>query len=215
MKVRDGVMFPQAIAVTGGIGSGKSRVAYWLAQACAFPLYDADSEVRALLELGAAGWQCLRARLSPDYFGVDGGLLKAKLRQAIFVDELLRQTVEHEIHPLVLARLQAKIFGNKGRCLVEVPLLYEAQWHGYFGGVLVVYAPDDRCCERVMIRDGIPENQALAAIRVQLPIKRKASMADYLIDNSNAWIDTLCQLEKIKKKWCPAEQEKKLDSRIG
>lgn len=207
MKGSEGKMFPQAIAVTGGIGSGKSRVAHWLSQACAFSLYDADFEVNILLDQGEEGWQRLRWRLSPDYFAADGSLLKAKLRQAIFADEALRRTVEHEIHPLVLARLRSKIFGCEGRSLVEVPLLYEAGWQGYFAEVLVVYAPGDLCCERVMARDGIAEDQAMSAIRVQLPIERKVSLADHVVDNSKAWRDTLGQLEEVRKKWCPAEGE--------
>jgi len=191
----------QVIAVTGGIGSGKSRVARWLAHACAVPLYDADAEVRMLLTPQEAGWQRLRARLSPDYFADDGSLFKAKLRQAIFQDAVLRQAVEHDLHPLVLAQLQAKIRKGPCPCLVEVPLLYEVGWQGYFAGVLVVYAPVEVCCERVALRDRISPDEALAAIRVQMPIMEKIAQADYTVDNSGSWVETTCQLEKIKKLW--------------
>ena len=190
------------MAVTGGIGSGKSRVAQWLAAACDLPLYDADEEVRSLLRLGEPGWQCLRARLDSDYFGLDGSLLKAKLRQALFADEIMRRAVEHDIHPLVLGNLQAKISGLKTPCLVEVPLLYEAGWQGYFALVLMVYADEPTCRQRVMARDRISEDQAMAAIRAQMPIIKKAHLADYTVDNSGTWAATVHQLEEIKKKWC-------------
>ncbi len=191
--------FPQAVAVTGGIGSGKSRVARWLAEACALPLYDADAEVRSLLIPGEPGWQRLRVRLGSEYFGADGTLLKAKLRQALFADVALRRAVEQDIHPLVLAGLKAKISGLKTPCLVEVPLLYEAKWQDYFSVVLVVYADDSTCLARVMNRDGISADEARAAIQAQMPIMQKAYLADYAVDNNGVWSDTLRQLEKIKK----------------
>ena len=202
MKEEEVRPFPRAMAVTGGIGSGKSRVALWLAEACALPLYDADGEVRSLLRPGEPGWQRLRTRLGPEYFGVDGDLLKAKLRQALFADEVMRRAVEHDLHPLVLSNLRAKISGLKTPCLVEVPLLYEAGWQGYFARVLVVCADEPTCRQRVMTRDGISEEQAMAAIRAQMPIMRKAPLADYAVDNSGAWASTVHQLEEIKKKWC-------------
>lgn len=207
--------FFQAIAVTGGIGSGKSRVSRWLAQECNFPRYDADEEVKSLLNIGELGWSRLRVWLSPEYFGVDGGLLKAKLRQAIFVDAALRHLVEQEIHPLVLANLEAKIMGGRRPCLVEVPLLYEAQWQDYFDGVLVVYAAESICRDRLMTRDGILEDQALAAIRAQMPTSQKARLANYTVDNSGEWSATLPQLEEIKKMLGQKYLEKKLDSQVG
>jgi len=212
VKVRP---WPGAIAVTGGIGSGKSRVARWLAQECGFPLYDADAEVRTLLEPGAPGWQRLRTWLDQGYFGSDGSLLKAKLRRAIFAEEALRLAVERDIHPLVLANLQAKISEGAGPCLVEVPLLYEAQWQEYFVSVVVVYADESVCCRRVMARDGITEDQAMAAIRAQMSISQKVSLAEYMVDNSGSWTDTMAKLADMKKLWSHKYGEKKLDSHIA
>lgn len=206
--------FQQAIAVTGGIGSGKSRVSRWLAEACNLPLYDADEEVKQLLRSGEQGWRCLRSRLSPEYFGDDGSLLKAKLRRAIFEDDALRHLVEHELHPLVLDNLLHKISLRCEACLVEVPLLYEAQWQRYFASVLVVYADEAVCRERVMARDGVSEDQVMAAIRAQMPLVQKRSLADYTIDNSGSWLATLKQLEQIKKMLGEKGMEKKLDSSI-
>lgn len=207
--------FLQAIAVTGGIGSGKSRVSQWLARECNFSLYDADDEVRNLLKPGEEGWCHLRAWLDLDYFGADGSLLKAKLRQAMFADDALRHLVEYDLHPLVLASLKSKITKSERPCLVEIPLLYEVHWQEYFDGVLVVYATEAICCDRVMARDGSSTDQAMAAIRAQMPVVQKARMADYTVDNSGSWSSTLEQLEKIKKKLRQKYLEKKLDSYDG
>ena len=214
MNARQVKPFRQAIAVTGGIGSGKSRVTRWLAQECNFSRYDADDEVRTLLNPGAPGWCRMRTWLSPDYFGADGSLLKAKLRQAIFVDDALRHLVEHDIHPLVLANLLAKAKKSERPCLIEIPLLYEAQWQNYFGGVVVVHAAESICRERVMARDGVSADQAMAVIRAQMPTNQKARRADYLVDNSGDWSGTLQQLEEIKKTLSCKYLEKKLDSYV-
>lgn len=203
-----------ALAVTGGIGAGKSRVSLWLAAACNFSRYDADEEVKLLLNPGGQGWHRLRSWLSNEYFGIDGSLLKAKLRQDIFADDDLRYQVERDIHPLVLANLQAKISGSGRPCLVEVPLLYEAQWQDYFSGVLVVYAAESICCERVVARDRVSKEQVMAVIRTQMPTLQKTRLADYTVDNSWGWPETLSQLVAIKKRLCRKDLEKKLDSHV-
>lgn len=200
--------------MTGGIGAGKSQVAHWLARECACALFDADAEVRALLVPGESGWQALRNFLPPLFFTADGLLRKDKLRQSIFADEALRRAVEQAIHPLVLASLQTKVSTAGGRCLVEVPLLFEVEWQEYFAGVLVVYAEESICRDRVMSRDGIRAEQAMAIIRAQMPMREKARLADYRVDNSGAWPETVRQLEKIKKKWLSQYGEKKLDRHI-
>ncbi|MDD5758425.1 MAG: dephospho-CoA kinase [Desulfobulbaceae bacterium] len=205
---------PQAIAITGGIGSGKSRVSRWLAEECHLPLYSADEEVRQLLEPGGQGWHYLRAWLGSEYFTDDGGLLKAKLRQAIFNDVLLRRRVEHDLHPLVLDALNEKISQSGGACLVEVPLLYEVQWQGRFDSVLLVYADEAVCRARVMARDGVSEDQVNATIRAQIPLAQKRCLADYTIDNSGSWFATLAQLEDVKIMLQQNGMEKKLDSSI-
>ncbi|MDA8417420.1 MAG: dephospho-CoA kinase [Desulfobacteraceae bacterium] len=195
-------------AITGGIGSGKSRVASWLAAECELPLLAADQEVRALLEPGEAGWQRLRW-LGADFFDPDGKLRKARLRRAIFSDPGLKRQVESALHPLALAALLAKMASVPGRCLIEVPLLYEAGWQDYFVEVVAVVAPETICLERIMRRDQVSEDEAQAAIAAQMPIADKAAQADKVIDNGGAWPDTVHQLQAIKKAWLLAGGTKK------
>ena len=208
-------MSPTAIAVTGGIASGKSRVVSWLAQGGAFSHYDADEEVRCLLEPGGQGLRRLRSWLAADYFADDGTLLKPRLRRAIFDDPWLRGRVEGDLHPLVLANLQAKIAASGCPCLVEVPLLYEVGWQAYFDAVLVVYASDLIANARLMARDGVSADQAQAALQAQLPISEKVGKADYVVDNSRGWPETQAQLVEIKKKLMSFSQEKSLTARLN
>lgn len=206
---------PPAIAVTGGIASGKSRVVDWLAQGGDFLSYDADAEVGSLLMVGGQGWCRLRSWLSSAYFADDGTLLKQRLRRAIFDDALLRRRVEADLHPLVLSNLQAMMVGSACPCLVEVPLLYEVGWQVYFDAVLVVYASESIASARLMARDGVSADQARAALQAQLPIQDKVGMADYVVDNSRGWSETLSQLGEIKKKLSSLVQEKSLTVRLN
>ncbi|MBA3016018.1 MAG: dephospho-CoA kinase [Proteobacteria bacterium] len=212
MKGIDLDLSPQAIAVTGCIGSGKSKVAQWLGHEWALPVYDADDEVKILLSPGHSGWMCLKAILGETYFDIESRLNKSKLRQAIFADASLRQSVEDALHPLVLENLKVKTAQFTMPCLVEVPLLYEVNWQSYFSKVLVVYADPNTCIHRVMARDGVNKAQALAALRNQRSIQEKISFADCVINNSGAWTDTLSQLEAVKKAECLPFGKKKLDT---
>lgn len=196
-----------AIAITGGIGSGKSRVARWLAAECALPLFDADAEARVLLEPEALGWQRLRGWLPEFFFGPAGVIVRPRLRQAIFEDAGLRRRLEADVHPLVLAALQRRIALCPGRCLVEVPLLFEVNWQGHFDRVLVVYAPDNVCCQRIMARDGVPAAAAAAALRAQMPLQAKMAQADDVVDNGGKWEDTVPQLLRIRAHWASLAQD--------
>jgi len=190
-------------------------VVAWLAQSGDFLRYDADEEVRSLLMSGGQGWCRLRSWLPPAYFADDGTLLKQRLRRAIFDDPLLRKRVEADLHPLVLGNLQAKIVASECPCLVEVPLLYEVGWQAYFDAVLVVYASDSIASARLMARDQVSADQAQAVLQAQLPIEDKVGMADYVVDNSRGWSETLLQLVKIKKKLSSFVQEKSLTASLN
>jgi len=205
-------MSPRAIAVTGSMGSGKSAVAGWLAQSWALPVYDADAEVKSLLTPGQQGWQRLRAILPPVFFDDESRLLKSKLRQAIFSDSALRRMVEQALHPLVLANLVQKTAGFTCPCLVEVPLLFEANWQSYFRAVVVVHADVKTCVKRITTRDGVTEAQALAALSAQMPIQDKIALADFCIDNGGTWSDTLAQIKGIKITGDPSFEKKTLDT---
>ncbi len=190
------------IALTGGMGSGKSSVASWLRDNSGFFYINADKVVAGLLEIGADGWRQLRRVLGAGFFAGQGALDKLLLRKAIFQDAGLRIAVERVIHPLVLQGIRLEVArkeGSKHRCLVEVPLLYEAGWQRYFTHVIVVYASDDICAGRVQKRDVVALEDARVAISAQMPLVEKVRMSDYCIDNSGSWVETVRQLNKLQK----------------
>ncbi len=200
------------IALTGGIGSGKSSAAAFLA-GLGWPLLDADQIGRQLLAPEQAGWRALREAFGARYFAADRTLDRARLRRELFADAELRQGVNTLLHPLIRAELLRQLECGSAagaRHLIEVALLYESGWADDFGAVVVVFAPEEACLARVMARDGVSRAEALAAVAAQLPLADKTGRADRLIDNSGSWADTCRQLTELDhllgSKWLAGEK---------
>ncbi len=189
-------------ALTGGIGSGKSSVARWFRDNAGYLYISADEQVALLLEPDALGWLRLQNILQADFFSSDGALDKARLRLAIFRDADLKSAVEMVLHPLVLQKIRVAVCGadrHNRLCLIEVPLLYEVGWQQYFNKTVVVYAAAGVCAARIQKRDGVKAGDVHAAINAQTPLREKILRADYIVDNSGRWTDTVQQIKKLQK----------------
>jgi dephospho-CoA kinase len=191
------------IGLTGGIGSGKSRVAE-LFTAYGALVVDADQIARFILEPGEKGWQALQDKFGGQFIKEDQGVDRKKLRQSIFSDPELKGTVDAILHPLIrdeVTRICEKgRVGNYPLTVVEVPLLYEAGWQDDFNQVIVVAANDETCLQRIMTRDKVSRREAEQAMAAQMDISTKVVLADHVIDNSGGWDDTAHQVEKLFRK---------------
>lgn len=178
------------IGITGTIGSGKSSVSRFWAAYSGLPLIDIDLLCRELLVVDRPGWRALRENLASSYFLPDGQLDRSKLRGAIFTDSSLRQRVDSLIHPLAHELLLKKAAFLDGRVLVDVPLLFEADWQEYFQATVMVYADRQTCCRRISARDNISPQEAEKAVRSQMDCWEKALLAHHVIDNRFCWLLT-------------------------
>jgi len=185
------------VAITGGIASGKSRCARYLARRFGLLHIDADGVGRALIVPGGAGYERLRTVLAAEFFAADGTVNRRRLRDAIFADAGFRRRLEEILHPLIRAEIH-RLAGTAGRgCLVEVPLLFEVGWQEDFQRVVVVYAALEQRLRRLQLRDGIDEAGVRAAIAAQAPLADKVLAADHVIDNSGPWPATMLELERL------------------
>lgn len=186
------------IAVTGGMGSGKSKVSIELAKLLCAKLVNVDHICRDLLEPGCEGLEALQQIAPAACFLADGALNRPALREAIFADELFRKKVDSVIHPLVRNEIYriCNEAGNETAPLVfEIPLLFETGWQADFDCTLLVYANDEVCVKRIMQRDVVSEDAALLSIAAQMPIQEKVELADFLVDNSASFAETVDQLQ--------------------
>jgi dephospho-CoA kinase len=190
------------IAITGGIASGKSRVAEMLAGRLDCVLINSDEICRQMLEPHAEGWRQFSRIFGSEYLAEDGSIDRPLLRKDLFADERIRQKVNNVIHPLVKRTIIAqmdRIVASDGnsRMLVEVPLLYEIQWENLFDAVVVVYADYETCLTRLMNRDSVERSVAVKELESQLSLSDKVVKADYVIDNSGMIPDTNKQVEHL------------------
>ena len=190
------------IAITGGIASGKSRVAEMLAGMLDCVLINSDEICRQMLEPNAEGWREFSRIFGSEYLAEDGSIDRPLLRKDLFADERIRRRVNNVIHPLVkktiIAQMDRIVASDAdSRVLVEVPLLYEIQWDNLFDAVIVVYADYDMCLKRLMNRDGVEMSVAVKELESQLPLSEKVVKADYVIDNSGMMPDTNKQVEHL------------------
>ena len=190
------------IGLTGGIGSGKSRIAELLVKLSGAEYIDADQVCRDLLEPQEAGWQAFIEAFGDDYLLADQSINRPGLRDAIFSDDSFREQVDSVVHPLVRQFIVSEMESilnqsAHSRVIVEVPLLYEVGWQDLFDIVVVVYADYETCLKRLMVRDGVDKEQAGKAMECQMDLSEKALRADHVIDNSGSMADTQSQVEQF------------------
>jgi dephospho-CoA kinase len=194
------------IAITGGIGSGKSSVASYLCEVGRARCLDLDIICRDLVVPGAAGWLAVRDTFGDRYFYSDQTLNRPLVRQILFDDDNFRRQLEGIMHPLAREVMFACLENEPepgsglvpGRVVVEVPLLFEAGWQDDFAHVVVVYADKRTCVQRLGNRDGLIESEAEKAYAVQQNMMEKALLADHVIDNSGFWWETCLQVFHLK-----------------
>lgn len=184
------------VGISGGIGSGKSRVCRFWSAHFHLPLIDLDTICRSLLQPGKEGWHALREAFGNRFLATDGSLDRPALRRAIFADHDLRRRLDGLLHPLARRAMISALAAQavSGPLLVEIPLLVEAGWQEDVDRVVMVYAGIRQRCRRIMVRDQVDGPEAMRAIGSQMNLADKALMADHVIDNSGAWFDTCLQV---------------------
>jgi dephospho-CoA kinase len=190
------------VAITGGMGTGKSSVARFLCAISGATGFDADAVCRGLLAPEAPGWLALRGAFGEKFFLADQTVDRPLLRKTLFADQGFRKNVNVLLHPLVRLQISAdireRVESSPGsRIVVEVPLLYEAGWQADYSRVVVVYADTAVCRRRIMLRDRTGQEEAEQAMGAQLPLADKVLLADHVIDNSGGWEDTCLQVHHL------------------
>lgn len=174
------------IAVTGGIGSGKSSVTARLAEHGAVVI-DADRIAREVVEPGTPGLAAVVAEFGPGILTADGALDRPALAAIVFADPERRRALEAIVHPLVGRRSQELLDAAPADAVVvyDVPLLAESSDFGRAGGfdrVVVVTAPVETRVRRLVER-GLTEADARARIAAQADDASRLAIADLVVDN--------------------------------
>jgi dephospho-CoA kinase len=184
---------PKVVALTGGIGSGKSAVAK-LFQAWGARVVDADILAREVVQPGSEGLTKIVEAFSEDLILADGSLNRPLLASIIFSDPLKKELLESILHPLIrdlwLAKLEQLRGGDAPLIVYVVPLLFESHRQmPELEKIILVSAPTETRIGRIMNRDGFSREIAELRIAAQLPDSEKIPKSDYVIVNDGSLED--------------------------
>ncbi|MEG3894319.1 MULTISPECIES: dephospho-CoA kinase [unclassified Microcoleus] len=195
------------IGLTGGIATGKTAISNYLADACGFPILDADIYAREAVHPGSPILDSIVERYGALILLPDGTLNRFELGNIIFCNAAERQWLEQQIHPYVRRRLveatQSWIAAssldtqNTLTVVLVVPLLFEANMTDLCTEIWVVYCSPQVQLERLMQRDGLSCDRAQARINTQLPLAQKCQKADFVLDNSSTLDSLFVQVNAI------------------
>lgn len=185
------------VALTGGIGAGKSAVAARLAQH-GVAVVDADSISREVVAPGTPGLAAVVAEFGDEMLQADGSLDRAALATVVFSDPERRRALEAIVHPLVAARseqLISEAIARNPECCVlhDIPLLAELVAVGTrsvdeYDAVIVVEAPAEVRVQRLVER-GLPQWDAEARIASQSTDEQRRAIADEVLVNDGTLED--------------------------
>ena len=174
------------LAVTGGIGAGKSHVCRIFSSRHGIPVYDSDSHTKSLYDTDPVLLDKVRMIAGNDIISGDGKLLRSVLAAKIFNDASILSRVEAEVFPAVMRDFynwKARMEGSVSFVIIESaiflakPILYPMA-----DKVLYVDAPLELRIARVMRRDGIARDAVFERISNQPPVD--LSKASWIIDTS-------------------------------
>jgi len=189
------------IGLTGGIATGKSSVSAWLSAKGA-KLIDADLIAREVMMPGHPVLAQVVQRFGEEMLQADGTLDRKKLGEHIFTHPEERKSLEEITHPAIRETIQTRTLELEQQypdtlVVADIPLLLEAKGVYTFDQIMVVYVPQAVQLERLILRDGLTEEQAWKRINAQMDIEQKKKVADIVIDNSGTLEDTYAQLEQF------------------
>ncbi|MDZ7958462.1 MAG: dephospho-CoA kinase [Aulosira sp. DedQUE10] len=177
-------MTKRIIGLTGGIATGKTTVANYLASAYNLPILDADVYAREAVSVGSLILSAIAQRYGTEILLPDGNLNRQNLGEIIFYRPEERNWVESLIHPYVSDRFLHEIAESSAPTLVLViPLLFEAQMTNLVTEIWVVYCSKSQQMQRLIQRNHLNKEQAQARILSQMPIEEKVALADNVLDN--------------------------------
>ena len=186
----------KVIALTGGIGAGKSLVANYFFSLGA-EVIDADQLARQAIAQGSGGFEQVVKVFGAGVLS-DGDINRKALGAIVFSDPEKRQKLESIIHPIVqqeLAAVSSKL--SEGQILIyEIPLLVETKAAAKFDSVITVEAPLESRIERLKGR-GLELSEIEKRIASQATSDERKAVADYVIENDGTEEDLLRKVESV------------------
>jgi dephospho-CoA kinase len=187
------------VALTGGIGTGKS---YCLARFAAHgaPVIDADLLAREAVAPGSAGLGAIAARFGAGILAADGTLDRPALGRIVFGDTKARAALEAIIHPEVYRHIR-EWFANQRPgtrvAIADIPLVFETGHNHDFDDVVVAACDPEEQVRRIIARDNLSDAEARARLAAQWPIGEKVKRAGHVIWTDRGFAETDAQIATL------------------
>ncbi|MEB7936795.1 MULTISPECIES: dephospho-CoA kinase [Escherichia] len=172
------------VALTGGIGSGKSTVANAFAD-LGINVIDADIIARQVVEPGTPALRAIAEHFGADIIAADGTLQRRTLRERIFAHPEEKNWLNALLHPLIQQETQRQIQQSTSPYVLwVVPLLVENSLHKKANRVLVVDVSPETQLMRTMQRDDVTREHVEQILAAQATREARLAVADDVIDNN-------------------------------
>ncbi len=188
------------VGVTGGIGSGKSRVCALFA-ALGIPVYDSDGRAKELMNGDGGIKQAITALFGAQAYR-DGVIDRAFVASRVFGDKMLLASLNGIVHPAVALDFDAWAMSNScfPYVIMESAILFESGFDRLVEKVVTVSAPEEVRIARVASRDGVSRQSVMDRIANQLTDSAREARADYVIHNAGSIAELAAAVNEIDKK---------------
>ena len=174
------------VALTGGIGSGKSTVSDAFAR-FGIDVVDADVIARQVVAPGTQALAAIEQHFGADILNQDGSLNRRMLRDRVFASTLEQTWLNGLLHPLIHQQTQRQLAeATSPYVLWVVPLLVENQLQNKADRVLVIDVSPETQILRTMQRDGVSRQHAEQILAAQATREARLAVANDVIDNNGA-----------------------------
>jgi dephospho-CoA kinase len=190
-----------SVGLTGGIASGKSTVAGFLAELGAY-LVDADRIAHELLAPGGHAVDAVVDRFGTDVLADDGGIDREALGRLVFADPDARHALEAIVHPAGREEMTRLVEAYRQTeegppvAVIDAALLVETGRHRTLDRLIVL-----RCGRAVQLdrleKRGLTREEAEARLDAQAPLAEKLAVADYVIDTETDLDETRAQTGRV------------------
>ena len=194
------------LGVTGGIACGKSSVSRDIVKYGA-KIISADQLAHDLSEPGEDIYNAYVRHYGNMILFDNGKLDRRAVADIIFEDKAERRWADNTIHPIILNHVRDRLeqYQKLGVPLtvLDVPLLFEAGWDVLVDEVWVVWLNPNRQITRLMYRNRLTENEAVARVKAQMNIFTKRRRADEVINNNGTRVAVYKRVQFLMQKKFP------------
>jgi dephospho-CoA kinase len=173
---------PKRIGITGGIGAGKSTVSKIL-EAMGFPVFNSDLQAKNTADFNPEV-KVEIISLFGDSIYSNNELNRPKMADLIFNDPLLREKLNHIIHPRVRAAFdEFALVSSSELVFNEAAILFETGAYKQLDATILVTSPKELRIQRLLSRDKSSREAIEARMNTQWSDEEKRELADYIIEN--------------------------------